>query len=154
MLEAGQKAPNFSLPSSQGGEFSLADAKGKWLVLYFYPKDDTPGCTTEACNFRDSSKDYAAVNALIYGVSIDSLESHAKFIKKFNLPFPLLADTEKKVVEMYGVWKEKSMYGRKFMGIERTTFIIDGEGKIAKIFHKVSVAEHHKAVLDFIKGNS
>ena len=152
MLEVGQKAPNFSLPSSQGGEFSLTDAKGKWLVLYFYPKDDTPGCTTEACNFRDSSKDYAAANALIYGVSIDSLESHTKFIKKFNLPVPLLADTEKKVVELYGVWKEKSMYGRKYMGIERTTFVIDTEGKIAKIFPKVSVTDHHKAVLDFIRG--
>ena len=154
MLEAGQKAPTFSLPSSAGGEFSLADAKGKWVVLYFYPKDNTPGCTTEACNFRDSSKDYAAVNALIYGVSIDSLESHAKFIKKHSLNFPLLADTEKKVVEMYGVWKEKSMYGRKYMGIERTTFVIDGDGKIAKIFPKVSVTDHHKAVLDFIRENS
>lgn len=150
-LEAGQKAPDFKLPSSSGGNFSLKDAQGKWLVLYFYPKDDTPGCTKEACNFRDYLKDYQAVNALIFGVSTDDLVSHKKFIEKYHLPFPLLADTEKKVVETYGVWKEKSMFGKKFWSIERTTFVIDPQGKIAKVYHRVKVDNHHQDVLDFIK---
>lgn len=152
-LEVGMKAPDFTADVSNGGKFSPKDAAGKWLVLYFYPKDDTPGCTKEACNFRDKAQDYAKENALIYGVSIDSIESHHKFIKKFTLPFPLLADTEKKVVELYGVWKEKSMYGKKYMGIERTTFLIDPSGKIAKIYAKVKVDNHHEEVLDFIRNN-
>jgi len=152
-LEEGQKAPDFQLPSSEGGNFGLKDAAGKWLVLYFYPKDDTPGCTKEACNFRDRLKDYQAVNALIYGVSADSLASHSKFIEKYHLPFPLLADEDKKVIEAYGVWKEKNMYGRKYWGIERTTFVIDPQGKIAKIYARVKVDKHHEEVLDFIKNS-
>ena len=153
-LEVGNAAPNFDLESSEGGRFSLKDAAGKWLVLYFYPKDDTPGCTKEACNFRDKVADYKKVGALIYGVSADSLASHEKFIKKYNLPFPLLADTEKKALDAYGVWKEKSMYGKTFLGIERSTFLIDPSGKIAKIWSKVKVENHHQDVLDFIKLNS
>ncbi|MGL5831117.1 MAG: thioredoxin-dependent thiol peroxidase [Candidatus Altimarinota bacterium] len=154
LLGVGDVAPGFSLDSSKGGKYSLKDSLGKWVVLYFYPKDDTPGCTVEACNFRDSSKDYAAVGAEIYGVSVDSLKSHDKFVEKYHLPFPLLADTEKEVVEKYGVWKQKSMFGKKYMGIERVTFLIDPKGKIAQIWPKVKVANHHKEVLDFIKANS
>jgi peroxiredoxin Q/BCP len=149
-LKTGSAAPDFTLESSSGGKFSPKDAKGKWLVLYFYPKDDTPGCTKEACNFRDTVKDYEKVGALIYGVSVDSLKSHEKFINKYHLPFPLLADTEKEVVEKYGVWKEKSFLGKKYMGTERTTFVIDPQGKIAKIYPKVKVDQHHQEVLDFI----
>lgn len=152
-IEVGVKAPEFRAESSEGNFFSLKDAAGKWLVLYFYPKDDTPGCTKEACNFRDVAKDYAALGALIYGVSTDSIESHHKFIKKFSLPFPLLADTEKELVNLYGVWKEKSMYGKKYMGTERTTFVINPEGKIAKIYPKVKVDNHHQEVLEFIRNS-
>lgn len=153
-LEVGQAAPDFELDSTDGGKFGLKDAEGKWLVLYFYPKDDTPGCTKEACNFRDRLKDYQKINALIYGVSADDLKSHAKFIEKYSLPFPLLADMEKKTIEEYGVWKEKNMYGKKFWGIERTTFLIDTKGKIAQIWQRVKVENHHQDVLDFIKTNS
>lgn len=152
-LEVGNAAPDFELESSEGGKFSLKDAAGKWLVLYFYPKDDTPGCTKEACNFRDRVADYRSAGALIYGVSADDLASHEKFIKKYNLPFPLLADTDKKVIETYGVWKEKNIYGKKSWGIERTTFLIDPSGKIAKIWARVKVDNHHQEVLDFIKQN-
>jgi peroxiredoxin Q/BCP len=150
-LAVGDKAPDFQLDSSEGGQFSLAKAAGKWLVLYFYPKDDTPGCTKEACNFRDRIKDYQKVGALIYGVSGDDLKSHAKFIEKYHLPFPLLADPEHKALEAYSVWKEKNMYGRIFLGIERTTFVIDPQGKIAKIYPRVKVDKHHEEVLAFIR---
>lgn len=150
-LSVGDKAPDFQLDSSDGGKFTPAQATGRWLVLYFYPKDDTPGCTKEACNFRDYLKEYQKVNALIYGVSGDSLESHAKFIQKYHLPFPLLADPEYKVLQAYGVWKEKTMFGKKFWGIVRTTFVIDPQGKIAKIYPRVKVDGHHEEVLKFIK---
>ena len=150
----GKSAPEFTLSSSEGKDVSLSDLRGKWVVLYFYPKDDTPGCTTEACNFRDRVSDYKKVGAMIYGVSCDDLKSHEKFISKYKLPFPLLSDNEKKVVEMFGVWKEKSMYGKKYFGIERTTFLIDGEGIVRKVFSKVKVDNHHQEVLDFIKENS
>lgn len=150
-LIEGNLAPEFSLPSSEGKEVSLKDLRGKWVVLYFYPKDDTPGCTTEACNFRDRIADYKKVGAVIYGLSVDDLKSHDKFIQKYKLPFPLLSDTEKQVVNLYGVWKEKSMYGKKYFGVERTTFVIDPEGKFAKIYAKVKVDNHHQEVLDFIK---
>ena len=150
-LQVGDKAPDFCLPSSDGGDFSLKDAKGKWLVLYFYPKDDTPGCTKEACNFRDMSGEYQKHNALIYGVSMDSLESHSKFISKYALPFPLLSDMEKKTLTDYGIWKEKFSFGRTFFGVERTTYVIDPKGLIAKVFPKVKVDGHHEKVLEFIK---
>jgi len=125
----------------------LSDLKGKKVVLYFYPKDDTPGCTTEACNFRDGIAEIKKKGAIVLGVSADSVASHKKFKDKFELPFQLLSDPEKKMIEDYGVWKEKSMYGRKYMGIERTTFVIDGQGKIAHIFPKVKVGSHYDEVL-------
>ena len=140
-------APAFSLASTAGKNIGLKDLKGKKIVLYFYPKDDTPGCTKEACNFRDGIADLEKAGAVVLGVSPDDVASHEKFQKKFNLPFALLADTDHAVADAYGVWKEKSMYGKKYMGIERTTFIIDGKGKIAKIFPKVKVDEHHAEVL-------
>ena len=140
-------APAFSLASTAGKNIGLKDLKGKKIVLYFYPKDDTPGCTKEACNFRDGIADLEKAGAVVLGVSPDDVASHEKFQKKFSLPFALLADTDHAVADAYGVWKEKSMYGKKYMGIERTTFIINGKGKIAKIFPKVKVEEHHAEVL-------
>jgi peroxiredoxin Q/BCP len=146
-LKPGDAAPNFSLEDDQGKETKLADFKGKKVVLYFYPKDDTPGCTTEACSFRDGFKEIAKKGAVILGASVDSVASHQKFKNKFKLNFPLLSDPDKKLVNDYGVWKEKSMYGRTYMGIERTTFIIDEKGKIASVFPKVKVADHYDEVL-------
>ncbi len=153
-LAVGDKAPEFQLACSDGTVFDLGKAAGKWLVLYFYPKDDTPGCTKEACNFRDMSGDYRQANALIYGVSADTLASHQKFIQKYQLPFPLLSDPEHGMLTAYGVWKEKSMYGRNFLGIERSTYVIAPDGRIAAIFPKVKVDNHHREVLDFIIANS
>jgi peroxiredoxin Q/BCP len=149
--QEGKKAPAFSLPASTGGKISLKDLAGKKVVLYFYPKDNTPGCTTEACNFRDSYRDFEKLGAVVLGVSPDGLASHKKFIDKHDLPFVLLADEDHGVAEKYGVWKEKSLYGRKFMGIERSTFVIDSEGKIAKVFPKVKVAGHHQEVIEVLK---
>jgi peroxiredoxin Q/BCP len=146
-LTVGQKAPDFTVLNDQGEKVKLSDLKGKKIVLYFYPKDDTPGCTKEACAFRDGIAQIKKKGAVVLGVSADSVESHQKFKKKFDLNFPLLADTDKKLVEGYGVWKEKSMYGKKYMGIERTTFVIDEEGKISHIFPKVKVDEHYEEVL-------
>ncbi len=148
MPEVGKKAPEFSLKDDSGQTVSLKDFRGKKVVLYFYPKDDTPGCTQEACDFRDQGKTFKKENAVILGVSADSVESHAKFKKKFDLPFPLLSDPEKETIKAYGVWKEKSMYGKKYMGIERTTFVIDEEGKINKVFPKVKVTDHIEEVLE------
>src|SRR5437660_1004721 len=125
MPAIGDKAPDFTLKDDQGKDVSLGDFKGKTVVLYFYPKDDTPGCTTEACGFRDDEKKFQKKNTVILGVSADEVASHGKFKTKYKLPFPLLSDPEKKTIQAYGVWKEKSMYGKKYMGIERTTFIID-----------------------------
>ena len=146
-LKIRQKAPAFSLPNQDGKIVSLSDYKGKKVVLYFYPKDDTPGCTKESCAFRDGIDEIHDIGAEVIGVSADSVESHKKFSKKYNLNFPLLSDESKKMIHSYGVWKEKSLYGRKFMGIERTTFIIDESGKINEIFHKVKVARHLEEVL-------
>ena len=146
-LKVRQKAPAFSLPNQDGKIVSLSDYKGKKVVLYFYPKDDTPGCTKESCAFRDGIYEIHDIRAEIIGVSGDSVESHKKFAKKYNLHFPLLSDESKKMLKTYGVWKEKSLYGRKFMGIERTTFIIDENGKIDDIFHKVKVDGHLEEVL-------
>ena len=154
MPEIGKPAPAFTLPSTDGGTFSLKDLRGQTVVLYFYPKDDTSGCTKEACAFRDSQPDYRKSGAVVLGISPDSLKSHAKFQAKYNLPFTLLADEDHAVAEKYGVWKKKSMYGRKYMGIERTTFVIDATGKIAHIFPKVKVDGHVEAVLAAIRGST
>jgi peroxiredoxin Q/BCP len=147
-LKVGQKAPDFTLADDSGQKVKLSDFKGKKVVLYFYPKDDTPGCTKEACSFRDGFAEIKSRGAIVLGVSADSVDSHKKFKSKFELNFPLLADPDKKMIENYGVWKEKSMYGRKYMGIERTTFVIDPQGKISHIFPKVKVAEHYDEVLE------
>lgn len=150
-LKEGDKAPDFALPDDSGALVKLKDLRGKNVVLYFYPKDDTPGCTTEACSFRDESKAIKAKGAFVLGVSTDNVASHQKFKTKYKLNFPLLADVDKSVVNAYGVWKEKSMYGRTYMGIERTTFIIDENGRIKKIFPKVSVTGHTEAVLEALE---
>lgn len=151
MLKAGDKVPNFKLNDQTCKKISLSDFKGKKVVLYFYPKDNTSGCTKEACNFRDTFPKFNKVDAVILGMSPDSVESHKKFIEKYNLPFTLLSNEDKDVLEKYGVWKEKSMYGRKYMGVERTTFIIDEKGVIKKIFPKVKVENHHNEVLEALK---
>lgn len=148
-IREGENAPDFSLPSTEGKKTNLSDyRKKKNVVLYFYPKDDTPGCTKEACDFRDSLRHFDKRDSVILGVSQDSLSSHENFQRKFNLPFPLLSDETKEVIKKYGVWKEKNMYGKKYMGIERTTVLIDKEGKIYKIFPKVKVDGHFKEVLE------
>ena len=148
MPEEGKKAPAFKLKDQNGKTISLSDFAGKNVVLYFYPKDNTSGCTAEACNFRDEFPSFKNIDAVILGVSPDSVESHKKFAEKYNLPFTLLSDENKEVLEKYGVWKEKSMYGRKYMGVERTTYVIDKSGKIKKIFSKVKVPDHNKEVLE------
>lgn len=145
-------APDFTLLSDTGESVTLSSFRGRPVVLYFYPKDDTPGCTTEACEFRDAFPTFGAVNAVVLGVSPDTVKSHAKFRARFELPFPLLADTEKAVSQAYGVWKEKSMYGRKYMGVERTTFVIDAAGDIVTVFEKVKPAGHAAAVLQAVQG--
>lgn len=147
MLKEGDIAPDFSTVNQDGKTVSLSDFKGKRVVLYFYPKDDTPGCTKEACSFRDADEVYRSKGITVLGVSTDSEKAHQKFISKYQLPFDLLADTEKKIVEDYGVWGEKSMYGKKYMGTFRKTFLID-DGKIVKIFEKVDVAKHADEVLE------
>jgi peroxiredoxin Q/BCP len=147
MLKPGAKAPAFSLPSDGGDTISLKDFKGKTVVLYFYPKDDTSGCTTEACEFRDSWTAVKAAGAVVLGVSPDGVASHQKFRAKYQLPFPLLADQDHAVAERYGAWGEKSMYGRKYMGIIRSTFIVDGNGLIQKIFARVKPKGHAAEVL-------
>jgi peroxiredoxin Q/BCP len=146
-LNVGAKAPAFSAPDQSGKTVSLGDFKGKKVVLYFYPKDDTPGCTTQACSFRDEHSVFLKKGAVVLGVSPDSAKSHTKFIEKFSLPFPLLADEDKTIAQAYGVWVEKSMYGKKYMGVERSTFVIDGDGKLAAIYRKVKPAEHIAEVL-------
>jgi peroxiredoxin Q/BCP len=147
MIKEGQKAPDFSLQSSDGKEVSLHDLRGKPVVLYFYPKDDTPGCTREACAFRDS---FAAVKkkAVLLGVSPDSVASHERFRDKYKLPFPLLADTDKAVAKRYGAFGEKVMYGKKVTGMIRSTFVIDGEGVVTKVFPRVRVDGHAEKVLE------
>jgi thioredoxin-dependent peroxiredoxin len=150
MIEAGSPAPDFTLTDQNGKRVTLSKLKGSPVVLYFYPKDDTPGCTKEACGFRDGIAEYKRKGAIVLGVSPDSSESHAKFAKKFDLPFQLLADTDRKTCEAYGVWKEKSLYGKKFMGVERTTFVIDAKGIVQKVFPRVKVEGHTAAVLDAV----
>ena len=147
MLKEGAKAPAFSLPADDGSTVALEDLKGKKVVLYFYPKDDTSGCTTEACEFRDSWTSVQRKGAVVLGVSPDGARSHDRFRKKYELPFPLLADEDHAVAEAYGVWGEKSMYGRKYFGILRTTFVIDEAGRVAKVFEKVKPKGHAAEVL-------
>jgi peroxiredoxin Q/BCP len=150
-LQAGEPAPDFKLPDQEGKEVSLSGFKGTPVVLYFYPKDDTPGCTKEACAFRDARKEYEEAGAVVIGVSPDGPESHQKFARKYDLNFPLLADLDKEVCQAFGVWKEKNMYGKKSMGVVRTTFVIDREGVIRKVFPRVKVDGHSEAVLDVLK---
>jgi len=151
-VDVGDAAPEFSMPTDGGGTVSLSDLKGRPVVLYFYPRDDTPGCTKEACGFRDSFPDFQGVDAVIIGVSRDTVAKHEKFKTKYDLPFTLGADTEGTVTEAYGVWVEKKMYGRTSMGIERSTFLIDREGKIAQVWRKVKVPGHVEQVLEAAKG--
>lgn len=146
-LQIGDKAPAFTMPADGGGEVSLAGLKGRPVILYFYPRDDTPGCTTEACGFRDAMPDFSKLDAAIVGVSRDTVAKHDKFKAKYELPFTLGADDTGSVTEAYGVWVEKSMYGRKSMGIERATFLIDGAGVIRGIWRKVKVKGHVEEVL-------
>jgi peroxiredoxin Q/BCP len=151
-IQEGSKAPDFTLATDSGEKLKLSTLKGKNVVLYFYPKSDTPGCTTEACEFRDQNAAYAKADTVVLGVSPDPVKAQAKFRTKFDLPFTLLADEEHAVAEKYGVWVEQGMYGKKYMGVERSTFIIDKEGKIAKIFPKVKPAGHAAEVLAALAG--
>lgn len=152
MLKPGDPAPDIRLPTETGEPFRLSDSRGRKVVLYFYPKAGTPGCTTEACEFRDASPDFSGRNAVIVGVSPDPPGPQAKFKTKFGLPFRLLCDVDKEAARAYGVWKEKSMYGKKVMGIERTTFLIDENGRIAKVFPKVKARGHAAQVLEALAG--
>ena len=147
MLSVGNKAPNFSLVANDGKKYSLKDFKGKKVVLYFYPKDDTSGCTAEACSFKDNLSDIKKKGAVVLGVSPDGLKSHEKFVSKYDLNFPVLSDESKEMLTEYGVWQEKSMYGRKYMGVVRTTYVIDENGKISHIFPKVKVDGHTEEIL-------
>jgi thioredoxin-dependent peroxiredoxin len=146
-LEPGDKAPSFTLPDQEGNPISLSELRGKPVVIYFYPKADTPGCTTQACGVRDHEADYSQAGAVVLGVSPDPVKKIAKFADKFTLGFPLLADEDHAVAEAYGVWVEKSMYGRTYMGNERTTFVIGPDGVITDVFRKVKPAEHDELVL-------
>ncbi len=152
MLEAGKNAPDFTLRDQDGNKHKLSDYRGKPVVLYFYPKDDTPGCTKEACSFRDNFSTFKRKGIEVLGVSIDDEKSHTRFREKFNLPFTLLADAHKKVVEKYGVWVEKNMYGKKKWGTARKTFLIDENGKIKHIFKKVKTDVHAQEVLEVMSG--
>lgn len=147
-VEEGDKAPAFTLSDDSGAKVRLADLKGSPVVLYFYPKDDTPGCTKEACAFRDRTKELTALGAKVLGVSPDDVASHAKFRDKFSLNFPLLADPDHAVAEKYGAWREKNMYGKKSMGVQRSTFLIGPTGKVAKVWKRVSVDGHDQQVID------
>jgi peroxiredoxin Q/BCP len=150
-VKVGDSAPDFTLPADGGNAVSLKGLKGKPVVLYFYPKDDTSGCTAEACAFRDALPDFSRVKAEIVGISRDTVASHDKFKAKFKLPFPLASDEDGKVCEAYGVWVEKSMYGRKYMGIERATFLIDGKGLVRGVWRKVKVPGHAEEVLKAVQ---
>ncbi|HIH15207.1 MAG: peroxiredoxin Q/BCP [archaeon GW2011_AR17] len=150
MLKEGTEAPDFQLKDAKGKECTLSQYKGKKVILYFYPKDDTPGCTKEACDFRDNIGIVANKKAVVLGISADSEASHGKFTQKFGLPFTLLSDPEKKVIQAYKAWGEKSMYGRKYMGIFRTTYVIDEKGKILKSFENVKVPGHVEEVLSLL----
>jgi thioredoxin-dependent peroxiredoxin len=150
-IEAGEKAPDFTLAADDGTKVKLSALKGQPVVLYFYPKDDTPGCTKEACAFRDRSRELQKLGAKVLGVSADSVDSHVAFRDKFKLNFPLLADVDHKVAEKYGAWREKNMYGKKFMGIQRSTFLIDATGQVLKVWKAVQVDGHDDQVIAAIK---
>ncbi len=150
-VEEGKKAPDFTAAIDGGGKLKLSDLKGKTVILYFYPKDDTTGCTKEACGFRDSLPDFSKTRATVIGVSKDSVASHDKFKAKYELPFTLVSDADGKICEKYGTWIEKSMYGRKYMGIDRATFLIDGTGTVRKVWRKVKVPGHVEEVLGAAK---
>ena len=145
--QPGDKAPDFTLPSDEGGDIRLKDLGGRNVVLYFYPKDDTTGCTSEAKGFTEAQADFDAIGTIVVGVSKDSIKSHGKFRQKYGLSVRLGSDVEGEMIERYGVWIEKSMYGRKYMGIERATFLIDGAGVVRQVWHKVSVTGHVQDVL-------
>ena len=147
----GAAAPAINLPDQDGNQKKLSDYKGQWVLIYFYPKDDTPGCTTEACSFRDNLPKLGKLKAKVLGISTDSVASHKKFADKYKLLFTLLADVDKKVVEKYGVWAEKSMYGRKYFGALRTSFLVDPNGKIVRIYEKVKPADHVEQVMADLK---
>ncbi len=152
MLTENTLAPDFVTKDAEGNDVKLSDFRGQKVVVYFYPKDNTPGCTKQACSFRDSNDVYSQKNIKVFGISGDSDKSHQKFAAKFSLPFQLLVDTEHEIANLYGVYGEKSLYGRKYMGITRTTFLIDESGKIAKIFKKINVATHADEVLEAFGG--
>jgi peroxiredoxin Q/BCP len=151
MLDVGDVAPDFTLPTDGGGEMTLSSMRGKKVVLYFYPKDDTSGCTKEACDFREKISEFEKAGAVVLGMSPDGVKKHDKFKAKYDLPFSLIADEEKTALEAFGVWVEKSMYGRKYMGVERTTFLIDADGSIQSVWRKVKVPGHVDAVLDAVQ---
>ncbi len=151
MPTVGSKAPAFSLQDQSGTTHTLAGQKGKWVLLYFYPKDDTPGCTTEACTIRDFWGDFEKIDARVFGISTDPVKSHAKFADKFKLPFPILADEEKKMVEAYGVWGKKKFMGREYLGTNRVSFLIGPDGKVAKVYETVKPAAHAVEVLADLK---
>ncbi|MDQ0258037.1 peroxiredoxin Q/BCP [Evansella vedderi] len=150
-IEVGQQVPDFKLKVNDGKEVSLTDYRGKYIVLYFYPKDMTPGCTTEACDFRDHHESFKDVNAVILGVSPDPVERHEKFISKHDLPFELIADENNELSEVFGVWKLKKNFGKEYMGIERSTFIIDPDGKLMKEWRKVKVKGHVEEALEYLR---
>lgn len=152
-IEAGQLAPDFALAANNGGTVKLSDFRGKNVVLYFYPKDMTPGCTTEACDFRDQYENFQALNAVILGISPDPVERHEKFGEKYGLPFLLLADPEHQTAEAYGVWKMKKNFGKEYMGIERSTFVVDKDGIVVKEWRKVKVKGHVEEALAYIRDN-
>jgi len=146
MLELGQVAPEFSLQDQDGHTRSLSDARGRWLVVYFYPKDDTPGCTKEACAFRDDLPRFDGLNAWVWGVSADDERAHQRFVEKYGLNFPLLVDPDKAMLQAYGAWVEKSMYGKSYMGVQRITYLIDPDGKVARVWPKVKPETHAEEV--------
>lgn len=150
-IEAGKRAPAFTLPADDGGKVRLSDLKGQPVVLYFYPRDNTPGCTREACAFRDGQAKLKKLGAVVLGVSGDSIESHGNFRDKYKLNFPLLADVDHTVAEKYGAWREKNMYGKKSMGIQRSTFLIGPDGKVAKVWKQVKVDGHDEQVLEALR---